>query len=596
MKHLKKQQLISPFCEEILNQTVSGIPLELMKRLNDGNSLKKGCRYPPELKSFALTLQFYSAKAYEFVRRTFKLCLPHQSQIRKWYTKIPADPGFTETAFIALKEKADSAIKEGRPLVCSLMLDEMATRKYVCWNGKKFQGYVDTGNRADDDSLPVAKEALVFMVVYINASWKVPRGYFFIDGFSGPERANLVTICIQRLSESGIKIISVTCDGPSCHFSKLSALGASLHPPELHTSFPQPIFENEKVYAILDACHMLKLMRNTFAEYGVLIDQDNRKISWQYVVELQKLQETEGLRLGNKLKLSHIQWHHQKMKVNLAAQVFSSSVAAALEYCANALKMKQFNGCDATVKFIRTIDRLFDILNSRNPFAKGFKSALRKANKAVWYPFLEVASNYILGLKSSTGQLMYQTRRKTAFIGFLIAIAIAIVRGIFMHLIEKAEAPLKYILTYKFSQDHLELFFGAIRSAGGFNKNPTTQQFTAAYKRLLLRSSIQVGNGNYQTKEQVDILHAISNTCYTNEKDTSISEASIIRKYDLSEMPLTADNHGEIDFPNIVHLSEFKVAAISYIPGFVAQTYLCCMLYCTWLDKYWNLGSRRSGT
>ena len=28
---------ISPSCEEILNQTVSGIPLELMKRLNDGN-------------------------------------------------------------------------------------------------------------------------------------------------------------------------------------------------------------------------------------------------------------------------------------------------------------------------------------------------------------------------------------------------------------------------------------------------------------------------------------------------------------------------------------------------------------------------------
>ena len=60
-------------------------------------------------------------------------------------------------------------------------------------------------------------------------------------------------------------------------------------------------------------------MRNTFAEYGVLIDQDNRKISWQYVVELQKLQETESLRLGNKLALSHIQWYQQKMKFNLAA-------------------------------------------------------------------------------------------------------------------------------------------------------------------------------------------------------------------------------------------------------------------------------------
>lgn len=64
VKHLKKKQLISPSCEEILNQTVSGIPLELMKRLNDGKPCGKGCRYPPELKSFALTLQFYSANYY----------------------------------------------------------------------------------------------------------------------------------------------------------------------------------------------------------------------------------------------------------------------------------------------------------------------------------------------------------------------------------------------------------------------------------------------------------------------------------------------------------------------------------------------------
>ena len=222
--------MISPSCEESLNQTVSGIPLELMKRLNGGKPSGKGCRYPPELKSFALTLQFYSAKAYEVVRRTFKLCLPQQSQIRKWYTKIPADPGFTEPAFIALKEKADSAKREGRQLVCSLMLDEMALMKHVCWNGRKCQGYVDIGNGEDDDSLPVAKEASVLMVVCINTSWKVPRGYFFIDGLSGPQRANLVTICIQHLSESGIKIISVTCDGPSCHFSMVSELGASLHP------------------------------------------------------------------------------------------------------------------------------------------------------------------------------------------------------------------------------------------------------------------------------------------------------------------------------------------------------------------------------
>ena len=100
VKHLSQKQIISPSCEEMLNQTFSGASLDLMKRITSGRKSGKGSKYLPELKSFALTLQFYSAKAYEFVRRTFNLALPHQSQIR-WYSKIPADPGFTQPASLS---------------------------------------------------------------------------------------------------------------------------------------------------------------------------------------------------------------------------------------------------------------------------------------------------------------------------------------------------------------------------------------------------------------------------------------------------------------------------------------------------------------
>ena len=48
------------------------------------------------------------------------------------------------------------------------------------------------------------------------------------------------------------------------------------------------------------------------------------------------------------------------MKVNLAAQALSSSIADALEYCEGKLKLPQFQACGPTVKFIRVFDRLFD--------------------------------------------------------------------------------------------------------------------------------------------------------------------------------------------------------------------------------------------
>ena len=283
VKQLRQNNLVSSNCEELLNQTFSGVPLALMKRMSAKKS-GKGSKYTPQMKSFALTLQFYSTKAYEFVRKTFNIVLPSQSQIRRWYGKVAADPGFTKPAFNALKVKAEDAEKNGKKLICSLMMDEMAIKKHVSWNGKKFTGYVDLGNGINDDSLPVAADALVFMVVSVDGSWKAPCGYFFVNGLSGEERANLVKVCIERLSDVGVKVISLTCDGPSCHFSMLSTLGASLHPSKMIPYFPHPQNKDEKIWVLLDVCHMLKLVRNTLAEKGIILDKNNGKILWQYLV------------------------------------------------------------------------------------------------------------------------------------------------------------------------------------------------------------------------------------------------------------------------------------------------------------------------
>ena len=130
---------------------------------------------------------------------------------------------------------------------------------------------------------------------------------------------------------------------------------------------------------------------------------------------------------------------------------------------------------------------------------------------------------------------------------------------------------MKYILTYKFSQDHLELFFGAIRSAGGFNNNPTAQQFTAAYKRLLLRSSIEGRNRNCKKQDKTDILEIITDSDNRIDKMININDVALIRKYDLEKVFLSQQEENFSNVPNIPVVSEFKTAAISYIAGFVVK-------------------------
>ena len=129
----------------------------------------------------------------------------------------------------------------------------------------------------------------------------------------------------------------------------------------IKVSFPHPT-RNHQVYAILDPCHMVKLARNTLGDLGNLKDNEQGIIDWSFLRRLVKLQDEESLSLGNSLNINHIVWQRHKMKVNLAVQTLSSSVANALEFLKDDLKLPEFKGCGPTIQFIRKIDRVISVI------------------------------------------------------------------------------------------------------------------------------------------------------------------------------------------------------------------------------------------
>ncbi|KAL3246262.1 hypothetical protein MRX96_057807 [Rhipicephalus microplus] len=283
------------------------------------------------------------------------------------------------------------------------MVDDMSIKKHVQLVGNKVFGYVDLGMEMPDDSLPEATNACVFMLVALNMRLKVPLGYFFIDSLSGSERAQLKKECISRVTSAGVIAASLTFDGAASNFSMASFLGADLRcrSPGFNTSFQCLEDCPSKVFVILDACHMIKLVRNCLGSVNHLTDIQGRKVKWSYIEALEALQQKEGLHLGKKLTKVHLVWAKQKMKVRLAVQTLSSSVADALDFCEYKLKLPQFQGAHASAEFNRIFDRLFDILNSRNPLARSFKAPLRQQNAASWKSFFHEAEEYIRGLKDA---------------------------------------------------------------------------------------------------------------------------------------------------------------------------------------------------
>lgn len=205
---------------------------------------------------------------------------------------------------------------------------------------------------------------------------------------------------------------------------------------------------------MFDACHMIKLARSALAEKKVFKLVDGI-IKWQYINDLNDIQNNIGFKFANKLTSQHIHFRNSVMKVRLATQVLSSGVANAIEYLQNKGE-KQFQNSEATVYFIRQIDRLFDILNSRIPYSKGFKSPINSGNINTIKAVFNQTTNYLKSLKIHEIPILSSGRKMFA-LGFIITMKSTL--NVSYQLLYKEQSPLKFVLTYKMSQDHLELFF-----------------------------------------------------------------------------------------------------------------------------------------
>ena len=187
---------------------------------------------------------------------------------------MEAEPGFLKPALTAMSAVVEKAKEKGEEVLVNLVIDEMKIQAHVDLDWEKFFGHVDLGHQLEDkDLLPYAEDALVFMAVSVNSSWKVPFGYFLIASVNAEEKANLVSLGIKQLHDVGVKVVSFVCDGPPTNLAMLGDLGMCVKPDNIKSDFSNPADPDSKIYGMLDCCHMLKLVRNSWSNsrrYGVM--------------------------------------------------------------------------------------------------------------------------------------------------------------------------------------------------------------------------------------------------------------------------------------------------------------------------------------
>lgn len=365
-------------------------------------------------------------------------------------------------AFESLKKKAEEVKqKTGKKMLCNVLVDETSIRQHAQWNenAMKFDGFVDLGrNPIEQKSLPLAKDALVFMVCGVEEDFKIPVAYFLVSGLNADERAATANQIFLLLNGVGIDVVAITFDGLPANLSMVKSFGGDFAGKPY---FPDPCDKDRKIYAILDAAHMIKLIRNSIASRN-LVDGEGGVISWKYFVSLYEAQKNLSWNLNNKLTKAHIQWDKKKMSVKLAVETISNSVADSMEFLQQ--ESEHFKDVGPTVKLIRVFNDVFDIMNSVDKEAEGFKRPITKATAPEHFRRLQEAMIYIKDLKveGETGSI-FASSVHTAFTGFYNNIIS------FMAMFDDYVQTNKItkIITHRFSQDLLESFFGSVRSMGG---------------------------------------------------------------------------------------------------------------------------------
>lgn len=346
------------------------------------------------------------------------------------------------------------------------------------------------------------------MVNGINIRFNLPIQFEFINCLQSHEKPAMILMALDVLTKIGIKVIAITFDGLANNFTTCVLLGAIFNVDNNFRPYIINPITKKKVYIILDPPHMVKLLRNCIGTLKTLHHSDGFKIDWKFFEALIELESKCDI-VTHKMTKDHVLFHNNIMNVRLAAQTLSETVAQSMEKLAVEPRTKSlFEGCESTAAFARRCNNLFDVFNSSKQCTNNaFKSPINKDSKDLIFSFLHETVTYFKKLSlECDGRSILKSRRKTGFKGFIINAHN--LEHIYSEYIETGKIG-QFLATRLLNQDPLENFFGRIRSCLGSNDNPTTEQFCAAYRKVLLNTELTCSSLS-NCVDQLNILHVSS--------------------------------------------------------------------------------------
>jgi hypothetical protein len=463
---------------------------EQMKLLQ---SAKMGRRYHPQVIRFALSIHAKSPSAYREIQESGALILPSERVLRDYKNYFKPKAGINKDNVESLREKTSSFTTVQRYV--AVVMDEMKLQSNLVFDkgSGDLIGFIDLGdpmtnfaNLTDED--PIATHALAFLVRGLCTDLKHIIAYFFTGNVTSFQIMPLFWRTVSVLEVSlNLRVCAAVNDGasPNRKFFRLhSKLAANVGCDVVYKT--RNIFAPSRfIFFFADSPHLMKTARNCLYNSGYgsrsrLMWNDGQYLQFQHVADLFYSDQDFSLHTLPKLTLDHITLtSFSKMKVKLAVQVLSKSVAIALQESGK-------EDVVGTAKFCEMMNSFFDCTNVRslnegtrknNSFIVPYESpedARLTWLKDVFLNYLERWKESILaregGYTPDAQQKMFISAQTYEGLKISVNSHIDVIKFLLSE-------GFKYVLTERFMQDVLEDYFGHQREKGRRSENPTAQQF-----------------------------------------------------------------------------------------------------------------------
>jgi hypothetical protein len=332
--HLASNRLIKSLSSSLNVHTSRFLSSIIRNRRRKLKDQRWGC----DENLLALSILKRSPKSYRFLQSLFPL--PSRLTLQSILNTVHFGTGISAHVFSTLKGNVQKMSDQDR--VCCLMFDEMSLRENLRYNQKFgcIEGFEDLGSHGRTSS--IANHVLVFMLRGLRKKWKQPVAYYLVHGSTkGEMLVNFLMEVLDACYNAGAVVVATVCDMGANNVKALKQLGVSEDTPFFR-------FQNQEIAAVFDPPHLLKCTRNLFqthdvanVEYEITVNGERLigTAKWEDILKLYEFDKCLVYHLLPKVTDSHVKPGAQsKRKVNPAAQVMSSKVAAYVNFLVSAGK------------------------------------------------------------------------------------------------------------------------------------------------------------------------------------------------------------------------------------------------------------------